>query len=148
MRFIGLSAGERMDRLIQHEKSAPSFSVQFNHPIAKSDFRDGVGSRDGFSLSPLRKRCGISNGCCPRIPRFHFVALYFDRRPTLKRKCGPSVVVLFLLSEDLAHALPKMGLLLQESHSLRTCRNLHPLGRWDAIGRLEIGKRDSSTGLG
>ena len=24
-------------------------SVQFNHPIAKSDFRDGVGSRVGFS---------------------------------------------------------------------------------------------------
>ena len=29
--------------------------VQFNHPIAKSDFRDGVGSRHGFSLSLLSK---------------------------------------------------------------------------------------------
>ena len=118
------------------------------------------------SLSLLfEKRCGISDGCCPRIPRFHFVALYFDRRPTLKRKCGPSIVVLFLLSEDLAHALPKMGLLLQESPSLKTCRNLQAgrkvqfyfpkfsqpgkslleilctLGRWDTIGRLEIEDR-------
>ena len=64
MRFIGVSARDvgRKDRLIQHEKSAPSVSLSlssspsppsFDHPIAKSHFRDGVGGCVGAFVSCL-----------------------------------------------------------------------------------------------